>query len=32
MGDAVRRHRGPEHSGESRRTDPAPLTMEAIRD
>jgi hypothetical protein len=31
LGDAVRRRRGPGHSGESRGPDPAPLTMEAVR-
>ena len=31
LGDAVRRRRGPGHSGESRGPDPAPRTMEAIR-
>jgi uncharacterized membrane protein YbhN (UPF0104 family) len=31
LGDAVRRRRGPEHSGESRAPDPAPLTREAAR-
>ena len=30
LGDAVRRRRGPGHSGESRGPDPAPLTMEAV--
>ena len=30
--DAVRRRRSPGHSGESRRPDRAPLTMEAVRD
>jgi GTP cyclohydrolase II len=29
--DAVRRRRGPVHSGESRGHDPAPLTLEAVR-
>jgi hypothetical protein len=32
LGDAVRRRRGPGHSGESRRPDPVPLTLEAVRD
>ena len=32
LGDAVRRRRGPRHSGESRRPGPAPLAMEAVRD
>jgi hypothetical protein len=31
LGDAVRRRRGPVHSGESRGPDPAPLTIEAVR-
>jgi GTP cyclohydrolase II len=31
LGDAVRRHRGPGHSGESREPDPVPLTREAVR-
>src|SRR6516164_7930080 len=31
LGDAVRRRRGPRHSGESRGPDRAPLTMEAVR-
>jgi len=31
LGDAVRRRRGPGHSGESREPDPAPRTMEAVR-
>ena len=32
LGDAVRRRRDPAQPGESRRPDPAPLTMEAVRD
>jgi len=32
LGDAVRRRRGPGHSGEPGRPDPAPLTLEAVRD
>jgi uncharacterized membrane protein YbhN (UPF0104 family) len=32
LGDAVRRHRDPGHSGESRRPDPAPRALEAVRD
>jgi uncharacterized membrane protein YbhN (UPF0104 family) len=32
LGDAVRRHRAPGQPGESRRPDPAPLTMGAVRD
>jgi len=32
LGDAVRRRRGQGHSGESRRPDPAPRALEAIRD
>jgi uncharacterized membrane protein YbhN (UPF0104 family) len=31
LGDAVRRRRGPGHSGESREPDPVPLTREAVR-
>ena len=31
LGDAVRRHRGPGHSGESGEPDPVPLTREAVR-
>ena len=31
LGDAVRRRRGQGHPGESRRPDPAPQTMEAVR-
>ena len=31
LGDAVRRRRGPRHSGESRRPDLAPQTLEAVR-
>jgi uncharacterized membrane protein YbhN (UPF0104 family) len=31
LGDAVRRRRGPGHSGESREPDPVPLTMQAVR-
>jgi GTP cyclohydrolase II len=31
LGDAVRRRRGPVHSGQSRGPDPLPLTMEAVR-
>ncbi len=32
LGDAVRRRHGPAHPGEPRRPDPAPLTLEAVRD
>ena len=32
LGDAVRRRRDPGHPGESRRPDPAPRAMEAVRD
>jgi uncharacterized membrane protein YbhN (UPF0104 family) len=32
LGDAVRRRRGPAHPGESRRPDPAPRALEAVRD
>jgi hypothetical protein len=32
LGDAVRRRRDPGRPGESTRPDPAPLTMEAVRD
>src|SRR5262249_42690313 len=32
LGDAVRRRRDQEHSGESRRPDPAPRALEVVRD
>jgi uncharacterized membrane protein YbhN (UPF0104 family) len=32
LGDAVRRRRGPGHSGESSRPDPAPRALEVVRD